>query len=365
MVGRMERIKMQKVEGKAMSLGSVMIDLEGTHLHPQDVERLMDPLVAGVILFQRNFESIEQMQRLTKAIHNLRHPRLLIGVDHEGGRVQRFRKGFTHIPAMRVLGELYEQDAQHSYAVAEKLGWLMAAELLSVGVDFSFAPVVDLDYGGSKVIGDRAFHSNPIAVGHLASHLMLGMRKAGMASVAKHFPGHGFIAADTHLEVAVDERSFVDIQQHDIQPFLKLIENGLDAVMPAHVIYPKMDSLPAGFSEFWLQAVLRKQCHFEGAIISDDMSMQAATEFGSASDRVKKALQAGCDLVLVCNDPLAVDEVLAKVHWHADTLSHARLIRLHAHGKFEYDQLKFNPLWQAAVSVVSKLNQVSDQQELI
>ena len=356
---------MNKVEGEAMSLGAVMVDVEGTHLQPFEIERLMDPLVAGVILFSRNFESVEQIQKLTKAIHDLRHPRLLIGVDHEGGRVQRFRKGFTHIPPMRVLGELYEQDEKHSYQVAEKMGWLLAAELLAVGVDFSFAPVVDIDYGGSKVIGDRAFHSNPIAVGNLSFHLMNGMRKAGMASVAKHFPGHGFIEADTHLEVAVDERPFAEIQQHDLQPFLRLIENGLDAVMPAHVIYPHMDSLPAGFSEFWLKVILRKQCHFEGAIISDDMSMKAAEAYGSAPERVLKALQAGCDLVLVCNDPMAADEVLSKINWHGDTLSHARLIRLHAHGKFSYDKLKFDPLWQAAVSVVNDLNQINDQQELI
>jgi beta-N-acetylhexosaminidase len=356
---------MKKATGEAISLGSVMIDIEGTHLQPIEAERLMSPLVAGVILFSRNFESIEQLQRLTTKIHSLRHPRLLVAVDHEGGRVQRFREGFTRLPPMRVLGALYDQDPAHSYEVAEKIGWLLAAELLSVGVDFSFAPVVDLDYGGSTVIGDRAFHRHCVAVGNLSFHLMLGMRKAGMAAVAKHFPGHGFIEADTHLDVAVDDRPFMEIQQHDMQPFLRLIENGLDAVMPAHVIYPKVDSLPVGFSEVWLQAVLRKQCHFEGAIISDDMSMKAAQAYGSASERVLKALQAGCDLVLVCNDELATDEVLAKVNWQGCTLSHARLIRLHGHGKFNYQRLKFDPLWQAAVSVVNDLNQVNSQQELI
>jgi len=356
---------MNHISGKSMSLGSVMVDIESRSLQSHEIERLMDPMVAGVILFTRNFESAEQIKQLTQEIHDLRHPKLLIGVDHEGGRVQRFRNGFTHIPPMRVLGELYEKDEKNSYDIAEKMGWLLAAELLSVGVDFSFAPVVDLDYGGSKVIGDRAFHGNSIAVGNLAFHLMQGMRKAGMASVAKHFPGHGYIEADTHLEVAVDNRSFAEIQQHDIQPFLRLIENGLDAVMPAHVIYPQMDNAPAGFSEYWLQNVLRKQCHFEGAIISDDMSMKAATEYGSAADRVQQALEAGCDLVLVCNDPLAADEVLSKVHWHSDTLSHARLIRLHAHGKFEYSKLQYEPLWQAAVASINVLNQQQDQQELL
>ena len=348
-----------------MSLGSVMVDIEGFKLQAHEAERLMDPLVAGVILFSRNFESVEQIKALTLEIHNLRHPKLLIGVDHEGGRVQRFRTGFTHIPAMRSLGEVYDKDPQHSFDMAEKVGWLLAAELLSVGVDFSFAPVLDLDYGGSKVIGDRAFHKNPVAVGLLAMHIMKGMRKAGMASIAKHFPGHGYIEADTHLEVAIDNRGFSEIQQHDLQPFLRLIEHGVDGVMPAHVIYPKIDKDPAGFSKHWLQSVLRKQCHFEGAIISDDMSMKAATECGTASERVSKALAAGCDLVLVCNDSMAADEVLTKVNWHADALSHARLIRLHAHGKFDYAHLKYDPLWQAAVNVVNTLNQKQAQQELI
>ncbi|WP_202978285.1 beta-N-acetylhexosaminidase [Thiomicrorhabdus sediminis] len=356
---------MKHIAGQAMSLGSVMIDIAGTELTDVDIERLMDPLVAGVILFSRNFESVEQLQKLTQSIHNLRHPKLLIAVDHEGGRVQRFRQGFTKLPDMRSLGELYKQDVNHSFQVAEKLGWLLAAELLAVGVDFSFAPVVDLDYGGSKVIGDRAFHSDPVAVGLLASHVMKGMHSAGMASVAKHFPGHGFIEADTHYEVAEDKRSFNDIQQHDMQPFLRLMENGLDAVMPAHVIYSQVDKAPAGFSEFWLQKVLRQQCHFEGAVISDDMSMQAATAYGSPSERVQKALQAGCDLVLVCNDSVAADEVLAHVRWQPNALSHARLIRLHAHGRYHYDKLHYDPQWQAAVTVINKLTQQQDQQALL
>ena len=356
---------MKQVMGKSMSLGSVMVDIAGTELQPHEIDRLMDPMVAGVILFSRNFDSVEQLQQLTRSIHDLRHPRLLIAVDHEGGRVQRFKSGFTAIPAMRSLGELHRHDAQRSFEVAEKVGWLLAAELLAVGVDFSFAPVVDLDYGGSKVIGDRALHSDPLVVGDLALHLMKGMRSAGMASVAKHFPGHGYIEADSHHEVAVDERSLADIERHDIQPFLKLIEHGIDGVMPAHVIYPKMDKKPAGFSPYWLQTVLRQQCHFEGAIISDDLSMQAAVEFGTVVDRVKHALQAGCDLVLVCNDPQAADEVLTKVHWRSNTLSHARLIRLHAHGRFEYSRLQYDPQWQAAASVIEQLNQQQNQQELI
>lgn len=342
--------------GTSMSLGSVMVDIAGTSLQAHERTRLLNPLVAGVILFSRNFESVEQLTALTESIHALRHPRLLIGVDHEGGRVQRFRAGFTVLPAMRALGQLHQVDPKLSYQSAEQVGWLLATELLAVGVDFSFAPVVDLDYGGSKVIGDRAFSMNPETVSQLSFYVMAGMRKAGMASVAKHFPGHGFIEADTHTEVAVDSRSYAEIEQQDMQPFLHLIKNGVDAVMPAHVIYPQVDSLPAGFSKHWLQAILRETYHFEGAIISDDMSMKAAAEFGTASERVLAALQAGCDLVLVCNDPQAADEVLREVSWRASTLSHARLIRLHAHRRVDYKKLQYDPLWRAAVEVVDNLN---------
>ncbi|MPQ76085.1 beta-N-acetylhexosaminidase [Hydrogenovibrio sp. JE_KL2] len=353
------------IQGKAMSLGSVMIDIEGTRLTEVDRERLMNPLVAGVILFSRHFESVEQLQKLTQEIHSLRHPRLLIAVDHEGGRVQRFKEGFSRLPAMRLIGELYDTSPDKAQEVASNVGWLMATELLAVGVDFSFAPVVDLDFGGSRVIGDRAFHSNPQVVADLTWHLMNGMHKAGMASVAKHFPGHGYIEADTHYEIAVDERSFNEISQHDLQPFLRLIENQVEAVMPAHVIYPKVDALPAGFSKHWLQDVLRKQCHFEGAIISDDLSMKAAEVFGTPSKRVTMALEAGCDLVLVCNDSTAADDVLANVRWQGDVLSHARLIRLHGKPHLSYSQLHKDPIWQAKSYAVNHFVNESNQQALL
>ncbi|MBO1926708.1 beta-N-acetylhexosaminidase [Thiomicrorhabdus sp. 6S2-11] len=347
---------MQQNAGRAMSLGSIMIDLQGTSMTAIERERLMDSKVAGVILFTRNFESVAQLQELTKEIHRLRHPRLLVAVDHEGGRVQRFRDGFTRLPPMRLLGRFYQNQPKQALELAHKTGWLMAAELLACGVDFSFAPVLDLDYGGSKVIGDRSFSEDSKVVAELSLALIQGMQNAGMASVGKHFPGHGYIEADTHLEIAVDQRSLHEIQKQDMQPFLKLIENGLDAVMPAHVIYPQVDAKPAGFSEFWLQRILREQCHFEGAIISDDMSMQAAVEFGDASQRVRNALQAGCDLVLVCNDPHAADKVLSEVTWQGDLISHARLIRMHGHHQYNYDKLRFDPQWQAAVHLLDHLN---------
>ncbi|MBN2647321.1 MAG: beta-N-acetylhexosaminidase [Thiotrichales bacterium] len=344
-----------------MSLGSIMLDVQGLSLSAIEREQLFDPKVAGVILFSRNFESAEQLQALTEEIHALRHPRLLIGVDHEGGRVQRFRHGFSRLPPMRLLGMLQKVDPQGARDTAQKIGWLMASELLSVGVDFSFAPVLDLDYGGSKVIGDRSFGANAEQVSDLALALMKGMHQAGMAAVGKHFPGHGFIEADTHTEIAMDPRPLAQVWQHDIQPFLRLIEQGLDAVMPAHVIYPQVDALPAGFSPFWLTRVLRQQCHFEGVIVSDDLSMQAAAVFGEAPQRVARALQAGCDLVLVCNDPAAAQQVLAELPFEDNLLSHARLIRLHGQSRIPWSKRHYSPQWQAAISALDHLNAWAEQ----
>lgn len=354
-----------KLYGKAMSLGSIMLDIAGTTLTAEDKERLLDPLVAGVILFSRNYESFDQLKALTEQIHQLRHPKLLIAVDHEGGRVQRFREGFTRLPPMRALGRYYQHNPEHALKDAEKLGWLMAVELLAAGIDFSFTPVLDIDYGGSKVIGDRAFSSDKKTIAMLANALMKGIHKAGMACVGKHFPGHGFIEADSHYEIAVDERSLAEIQQNDMQPFLSLIADGLEAVMPAHVIYTQVDNRPAGFSKFWLQEILRQKCHFEGAIISDDMSMQAAKSFGDIVEGVRAALQAGCDLVLVCNDSMAADKVLAKLDWQSTPLNHARLIRLQAHGKFDKSKLHYHPEWQAAVQANQRISGYTQQEVLL
>lgn len=350
-----------------MPLGCVMVDIEGTQLQPHEKERLLDPLVAGVILFSRNFESPEQIILLCEKIHALRHPKLLIAVDHEGGRVQRFKQGFTRLPPMALLGKLYHEDKTKALQMAEKIGWILATELLSVGVDFSFAPVVDLDYGDSRVIGDRALDADPLIVAKLSTALMDGMHSAGMASVAKHFPGHGYIQEDTHLEIAVDERSLSQIELKDIQPFLHLIEKGVEAIMPAHVRYPKVDDSPAGFSPIWLHQILRQQCHFEGAIISDDLSMQAATVYGNITERVTLALEAGCDLALVCNDPQSADQVLAQLKVHTDNLSHARLIRLHGHAKIAHAKLPYDPLWQANTTQLNQwlTKQLNEQQDLI
>ncbi|WP_028485489.1 beta-N-acetylhexosaminidase [Hydrogenovibrio halophilus] len=353
-----------------MPLGHVMMDLAGTELLPGEKAMLMHPVIAGVVLFARNFESPEQLRHLTHEIRQLRQPRLLIAVDQEGGRVQRFRDGFTRLPAMGEVGHCYRASPQEGLALAQDIGWLMASECLAAGVDFSFAPVADLDYGDSHVIGDRAFERDPMRVSELTRAVMAGMHRAGMAAVAKHFPGHGFIQADTHHEVATDERPFDQIRLADLQPFLGLIEAGVKAVMPAHVRYPKVDALPAGFSEVWLQKILRAQCHFQGAIVSDDLTMHAAATYGSPLARVELARNAGCDLTLLCNDPEAVQSVCEQSpKVEEDPVSQARLIGLHGHGDYDFDQawskLHQDPRWQAARQRLDAFSDRQNQQSLL
>ncbi|MDX8378494.1 MAG: beta-N-acetylhexosaminidase [Gallionella sp.] len=309
-----------------MGLGPVMLDVLGTQLTPKDESRLLNPLVGGVILFGRNFESVSQLTALIAAIRVLRPTPLLVSVDHEGGRVQRFKAGFTPIPAMRELGKIWDHHPQRARHLAQQAGYVLAAELRGCGVDFSFTPVLDVDHGQSGVIGDRSFHRDPQAIAELAHHLLLGLRLAGMHSVGKHFPGHGFIKTDSHLDVAVDEREFVDIELCDLVPFRQMIGFGLTAVMPAHVIYPKVDSRPAGFSPVWLKEILRDQMGFEGCIFSDDLSMEGASVAGGGVLRASAALNAGCDMVLVCNKPESADELLRDLHWEMPVTSRARLI---------------------------------------
>ncbi len=311
-----------------MGLGPVMLDVAGTRLTPEDETRLRHPLVGGVILFARNFESPAQLCELTAAIHALRSPPLLIAVDHEGGRVQRFRDGFTRIPPMRELGTVWNEQPQRARHLARQVGYVLALELRACGVDFSFTPVLDVDYGQSSVIGDRAFHSDPQAIAELAHDLLLGLKQGGMHSVGKHFPGHGYVRADSHLAIPVDEREFVDIELCDLIPFRQMVDYGLSAVMPAHVIYPKVDSRPAGFSPVWLQQVLRGQLGFEGVIFSDDLSMEGATVAGGIVARAEAALAAGCDMVLVCNKPDSADELLAGLKYEISAISKARLAQM-------------------------------------
>ena len=291
--------------------GPIMIDVEGLSLTTDDIRRLRNPLVAGVILFSRNFESVEQLRALCKAIHAVRSPELLIAVDHEGGRVQRFRQGFSRLPPMRRLGDFWMQDALAATRAATAVGYVLAAELLEVGVDFTFAPVLDLDWGGSSVIGDRSFHEDARVVTMLAKSLVHGMSLAGMKNCGKHFPGHGYARADSHHDAVVDDREYARIAADDMAPYDWLASPSLSAVMPAHVIYPKVDKNPAGFSKVWLQDILRDRLQFDGAVISDDLSMAAAAAAGEVEDRVHAALQAGCDMVLVCNSSASANRVLA------------------------------------------------------
>ena len=314
-----------------MGIGPVMLDVAGKSLTPEDEKRLRHPLVGGVILFARNYDSPQQLAELTAAIRAVRTPPLLIAVDHGGGRVQRGREGFTRIPPMRELGKVWDEHPKKARHLAEQTGWVLASELRAHGIDFSFTPVLDVDYGSSGVIGDRAFHTEPQAIAELAHSLMIGMKKAGMATVGKHFPGHGFVKADSHLEIPVDERDFADIEMCDLIPFRQMVDFGLTAVMPAHVIYPKVDSHPAGFSKVWLKDILRGQLGFEGCIFSDDLSMEGAAVAGGIVQRAEAALHAGADMVLVCNKPESADELLDGLVWEMSATSKARLAHMRGH----------------------------------
>ena len=311
-----------------MTIGPIMLDVAGTALTAEDERRLAHPAVGGVILFTRNYESPEQLARLCQAIHAVKSPPLLISVDHEGGRVQRFREGFTRLPPMRALGELWDADPHGAREAASHEGYVLAAEWRAHGVDFSFTPVLDVNFGESGVIGDRAFHRDPQGIAELAHALQTGMREAGMASVGKHYPGHGFVKADSHTEVPVDERDYNDIERTDLLPFRRMTEYGMTAVMPAHVIYPKVDTKPAGFSRVWLRDILRGQLGFEGVIFSDDLSMEGASTEGGILQRALAALDAGCDMILICNNPSAADELLAGLEWTTPPASMARLTRM-------------------------------------
>ena len=336
-----------------MPLGPVMLDLQGLELSPEERQRLRHPLVGGVILFSRNYHSPAQVEALVRDIHALREPQLLVAVDHEGGRVQRFRDGFTALPPSRELGRIYDENPKRARRLAETSGWLMATELRAVGVDFSFAPCLDLDRGVSRVIGDRAFHSHPETVADLAHAYMLGMHRAGMAATGKHFPGHGAVAADSHLALPVDERKLVDIQAEDLVPFERMIHYGLEGIMPAHVVFSRVDALPAGFSSTWLRKILRAQLGFQGIIFSDDLSMEGAKVAGDVVTRAKMALSAGCDMVLVCNDAQAADQVLEGLGAHDDPVSHLRLVRMHGRENPTRRQLAQDQSYRDAVRAVS------------
>lgn len=296
-----------------LARGPVIVDVGGTELTTEDRERLCHPSVGGVILFARNYSAPAQLAALCAAIGALRSPRLVICVDHEGGRVQRFRDGFTAIAPMRELGLCWDRDVAAAALQATRCGYTIASELRMHGVDFSFAPVLDVDFGQSGVIGDRALSRNPNAIAHLAQCLIEGLHAGGCASVGKHFPGHGFVSADSHTELPRDDRPLDALVAADLVPFAVLARGGLDAVMPAHVVYARIDADLAGYSSFWLREMLRGRYGFDGMIFSDDLSMAGARAAGDINARAHAATAAGCDVVLVCNDAVCADQLLE--HW--------------------------------------------------
>ncbi|AIO87825.1 beta-N-acetylhexosaminidase [Burkholderia pseudomallei] len=323
--------------------GPVMLDVAGTTLTRDDARRLAHPHTGGVILFARHFESRAQLVALTEAIRAIRDG-ILIAVDHEGGRVQRFRTdGFTVLPAMRRLGELWGKDVLHATKAATALGYVLASELRACGIDMSFTPVLDLDYGRSKVIGDRAFHRDPRVVALLAKSVNHGLALAGMANCGKHFPGHGFAQADSHVALPTDDRPLDEILANDAAPY-DWLGLSLSAVIPAHVIYTQVDSKPAGFSRVWLQDVLRGRLRFAGAVFSDDLSMEAAREGGTLAQSAQAALEAGCDMVLVCNQPDAAERVLDELRTTASRESSRRIKQMRPRGKvLEWRKLMREP----------------------
>lgn len=286
----------------SQKIGPVILDLIGTEMTQEEHEIVQHPAVGGVILFTRNYETPEQLRLLCKSIRNARQAPLLIAVDQEGGRVQRFKKGFTRLPSMGAIGAWYEHNKEDALAFAEACAWLMASELLAVGIDISFAPVLDLNKIVNPVIGDRAFHRNPHNVMALAKAWINGMHRVGMAATGKHFPGHGSVNVDSHVSLPIDERAMHDIKQDDLRPFEALIPTHLDAMMPAHIIFPAVDDKPVGFSSYWLQTILRETLNFKGMIFSDDLNMHGAAFAGDYVDRANAALLAGCDMVLICNN---------------------------------------------------------------
>lgn len=323
-----------------------MLDLRGQRLESDEREMLMHPLAGGVILFSRNYNDPQQLRLLCEEIHGLRSPPLLVAVDHEGGRVQRFHEHFTPLPPCRCYGDEYDVNPESGLRLCESAGWIMAKELLVSGVDFSFAPVLDLDRGISRVIGDRAFHGNEDISTMLAKKFINGMKTAGMAAVGKHFPGHGSVAEDSHHDTPVDKRRYEDIAMSDLIPFERLVAAGIPAIMPAHVIYPDVDDKPAGYSETWLQHVLRKQLGFQGMIFSDDINMGGAAYAGDYPGRARAALGAGCDMVLICNNQKAAADILDELETGPHPALQARVMRMHGRTcEQTLDELQSDEKW--------------------
>ncbi|MGR8997551.1 MAG: beta-N-acetylhexosaminidase [Gammaproteobacteria bacterium] len=329
-------------------IGPVMLDVEGLTLTQHEQEKLNHPNTGAVILFSRNYQNPEQVTGLINSIRAARDGDILIAVDQEGGRVQRFQNGFTRLPP----ASCYAQAPD----LAESAGWLMAAELLAVGIDFSFAPVLDIDCGVSQIIGNRSFSSNPELATQLASLFRKGMNAAGMAATGKHFPGHGAVALDSHLTLPIDERDLDSIRAKDLLPFKQLIKEGLEGIMPAHVVYPNIDPNPAGFSTFWIQQILRQELNFNGAVFSDDLSMAGAASAGDFPERARLAQQAGCDMILVCNHPDAAEQVLDALPITQNPIREQRLRNMQ--GKPNKSQNSMNTKkWHQISCLINQLTQ--------
>ncbi len=331
-----------------MSLGPIMTDVSGVVLTDEDRELLEHPAIGGVILFSRNYVDDQQLRDLVGSVAALRTPSLLIAIDQEGGRVQRFADGFTRLPPLRWFGQQFNLDPAAARSLAHKAAWIMAVELLEFGIDFSFAPVVDIDWGLSEVIGDRAFHADPEVVSSLALSYTQGMRAAGMASVAKHFPGHGGVAADSHVSLPEDNRPYTDLIE-DLKPYQCLIDHGLQGIMPAHVRYTEVDQQIASMSEYWLRTELRENLGYKGAVFSDDLSMAGAGVVGEVPERVVTTIKAGSDMVLICNDRDAVVATLDATEGLHQPTSQARLIAMRPAGEAKDASLVGTSAWQNAV----------------
>ncbi|MGZ8194253.1 MAG: beta-N-acetylhexosaminidase [Methylosarcina sp.] len=332
---------------QTLPIGPIMLDVEGWTLAPHEKEKINHPNTGAVILFSRNYQNPEQIADLISSIRAARNGKILIAVDQEGGRVQRFRQGFTRLPP----AAFYTQATPE---LAESAGWVMATELLAVGVDFSFAPVLDVDCGISEVIGDRSFSTDPERAAMLASAFRKGMNSAGMAAIGKHFPGHGAVALDSHLALPEDNRDLDSIRSKDLAPFKRLIAEGLEGVMPAHVVYPNIDPDPAGFSRFWIQQILRKELNFNGAVFSDDLSMGGAASIGDYSERAKAAQRAGCDMLLICNNPEAAEKVLETLPVTEDAAREQRLNRMLGKPQFNYEQLMRTDKWRQLSTLIDR-----------
>lgn len=341
-----------------MTAGPLMVDIAGLELTAEERERLLHPSVSGVILFTRNFESVEQLARLVSTLRAVKSPRLLIAVDQEGGRVQRFRSGFFSLPALQSIGQLYASSPEQALLSARDHGYLMASEILSVGIDISFAPVLDLDFGLSEVIGERAFSSNPDVIVQLAFEYIEGMHEAGMQATGKHYPGHGSVKADSHVALPVDARDKSQIFEIDMLPFRQLIKRNLDAVMVSHVIYPAIDSLPAGFSRIWVNDILKQELQFKGMVFSDDITMQAAATIGSHTERAKRAIDAGCHCVITCNDSAGRDEIIDNLQVSPSAEIQNHIDRMYGSKPFDFVGREQNARWKSARATIENLANV-------